>query len=79
MYTLAAELLSTTHIPFKALLPLIDQTAAKIHTLAPREAQTGPARRKDENVMNHHLALLPDDELKEIYQLLSTQIQKRFS
>jgi hypothetical protein len=79
MYTLAAELLSCTHIPFKALLPLIDETAAKIHTLAPREAQTGPARRADHNVMQHHMELLPDDELKEIYQLLSDQIQKRFS
>jgi hypothetical protein len=79
MYTLAAELLSSTHIPFKTLLPLIDQTAAKIHALAPREAQTGPARRGDENVMKHHISLLPDDELKEIYQLLSSQIQKRFS
>ena len=79
MYTIAADLLSSTHIPFKALLPLIDQTAAKIHTLAPSEAQTGPARRGDENVMNHHMSLLLDDEVKEIYQLLSSQIQKRFS
>lgn len=79
MYTLAADLLSSTHIPFKALLPLIDQTAAKIHTLAPNEAQTGPARRGDENVMNHHMSLLLDDEVKEIYRLLSSQIQKRFS
>ena len=79
MYTLAAELLSTTHIPFKALLPLIDETAAKIHTLSPREAQTGPARRADQSVMQHHMDLLPNDELKEIYQLLSEQIKKRFS
>ena len=79
MYTLAAELLSSTHIPFKALLPLIDETAAKIHSLSPREAQTGPARRADQSVMQHHMDLLPNDELKEIYQLLSEQIKKRFS
>ena len=79
MYTLAAELLSSTHIPFKVLLPLIDETAAKIHTLSPREAQTGPARRADQSVMQHHMDLLPNDELKEIYQLLSEQIKKRFS
>jgi hypothetical protein len=79
MYTLAAELLSSTHIPFKALLPLIDETAAKIHTLSPHDAQTGPARRADQGVMKHHMELLPNDELKQIYQLLSDQIQKRFS
>ena len=76
MYTMAAELLQNTHIPFSALLPLIDETAAKIHTLAPRDAQTGPARRGDENVMAHHLALL-DEEKRQLYSLLSDSIRKR--
>ena len=76
MYTMAAELLQNTHIPFKALLPLIDETATKVHTLSPRDAQTGPARRGDENVMNHHLSLL-NDEQRQVYQLLSEEIRKR--
>ena len=76
MYTMAAELLQNTHIPFSVLLPLIDETAAKIHTLSPREAQTGPARRGDENVMNHHLSLLTEEQ-QAIYRLLSDAIQKR--
>ena len=76
MYTMAAELLQNTHIPFRALLPLIDETASKIHTLSPRDAQTGPARRGDENVMNHHLSLL-NEEQRQVYQLLSAAIRKR--
>lgn len=76
MYTIASELLQNTHIPFSALLPLIDETAAKIHTLAPRDAQTGPARRGDENVMAHHLALL-DEEKRQLYRFLSDAIRKR--
>ena len=76
MYTMAAELLQNTHIPFRALLPLIDETAAKVHTLSPRDAQTGPARRGDENVMNHHLSLL-NEEQRQVYQLLSAAIRKR--
>ena len=76
MYTMAAELLQNTHIPFKALLPLIDETAAKVHALSPRDAQTGPARRGDENVMNHHLSLL-NEEQRQVYQLLSDAIKKR--
>ena len=76
MYTMAAELLKNTHIPFSALLPLIDETAAKIHTLSPHDAQTGPARRGDENVMNHHLSLLTEEQ-QAIYRLLSDAIQKR--
>jgi predicted short-subunit dehydrogenase-like oxidoreductase (DUF2520 family) len=77
MYTLASELLANTHIPFTALLPLIDETAAKVHTISPRDAQTGPARRKDNNVMSHHKALIANKELRQIYELLSAQIQKR--
>lgn len=76
MYTMASELLQNTHIPFSALLPLIDETAAKIHTLSPNAAQTGPARRGDENVMNHHLNLL-NEEQKTVYRLLSEAIRKR--
>ena len=76
MYTMASELLQNTHIPFSALLPLIDETATKIHALRPCEAQTGPARRGDENVMTHHQDLL-DEEKRLLYRLLSDAIQKR--
>ena len=76
MYTMAAELLQNTHIPFKALLPLIDETALKIHSLSPRDAQTGPARRGDTNVMNHHLELLSEEQ-RTLYQRLSEEIRKR--
>ena len=76
MYTMAAELLRNTHIPFSALLPLIDETASKIHSLSPGDAQTGPARRGDNNVMQHHLSLL-NEEQKRVYALLSEEIGKR--
>lgn len=77
MYTIAAELLRNTHIPFSALLPLIDETAKKVHRLPPTDAQTGPARRGDKNVMEHHLSLLTSEEQKKIYQLLSDEILRR--
>ena len=75
MYAIAADILRGTSIPFQALLPLIDQTAEKIHTLSPRDAQTGPARRGDENVMQHHVSLLPNNDLRTLYQLVSKLIQ----
>ncbi len=76
MYTMAAEILRNTHIPFSALMPLIDETATKIHLLNPNDAQTGPACRGDENVMNHHLSLLTEEK-KTIYASLSDAIRKR--
>ena len=77
MYTMAAELLRGTHIPCSALLPLIDETASKIHSLSPREAQTGPARRGDENVMAHHQSLLTEQQ-RILYNMLSEEIRRRY-
>ena len=76
MYRMAADILRDTHIPFSALLPLIDQTAAKVHTLAPKDAQTGPAVRGDESVINHHLELLKNAPFHEgVYRLLTDYIR----
>ena len=76
MYRIAAEVLKGTQIPFEALLPLIDQTAAKVHTLAPKDAQTGPAQRGDEAVMKHHLEILAATPYREVYQELAALIEK---
>ena len=76
MYRIAAEVLKDTQIPFQALLPLIDQTAAKVHTLAPADAQTGPAKRGDQVVMNHHLEILDATPFREVYQSLAELIEK---
>ena len=76
MYRIAAEVLQGTQIPFEALLPLIDQTAAKVHTLKPIDAQTGPAKRGDHEVMNHHLELLQATPYAEVYQALAALIEK---
>ena len=77
MYTLSARLLEKNGLPFDAMLPLIDETARKVHGLHPHDAQTGPAIRGDENVMGKHLAMLADDpEVKEIYRIISNSIQE---
>ncbi len=75
MYAIAKDILRDTHIPFSALLPLIDETAAKVHTLPPRAAQTGPAVRGDQDVMAHHLELIKQPEYREAYKLLSSLIK----
>ena len=78
MYVLAADLLKKYNLPFEVMLPLIDETARKVHELPPLEAQTGPAIRYDENVIRKHLELLSDEPaMKEIYQLLSDNIHRR--
>ena len=60
---------------FELLLPLIDETAAKVHDLPPEQAQTGPAIRYDENIIGKHLQLLENQpEIAEIYRLISRSI-----
>lgn len=76
MYVLASKILEKETIPGEVLLPLIDETAAKIHTLSPVEAQTGPAVRYDQSVIQKHLDLLSPPEMREIYELISKNIHK---
>ena len=76
MYRIAEDILKDTQIPFHAILPLIDQTAAKMHTMKPLDAQTGPAKRGDHEVMNHHLEILQTTPYAPVYQSLAALIEK---
>lgn len=77
MYDAASRLLAEDDIPFEVLLPLIDETAAKVHVLAPHDAQTGPAVRGDSIVLQNHMAALADNEdLHAMYTLISNYINK---
>lgn len=58
MYDIAHDIVLGAGIEFDILKPLIMETADKINTLPPREAQTGPAIRYDENIINKHLIML---------------------
>lgn len=74
MYAISEKLLKEHDLPFDILLPLIQETADKVKNISPITSQTGPAVRYDENVMNKQLSLLQENELKEIYKLLSKSI-----
>ena len=76
-YEVSAEILEHHGIPFDVMLPLIDETAAKVHSMAPADAQTGPAIRFDENVIRAQAALMRDNPLqKDIYERLSMSIHQ---
>ena len=76
-YDISHDLLEKHGIPFEVMLPLIDETAGKVHELSPREAQTGPAVRYDQNVIRNQAALLKDNPLlKDIYERMSLSIHR---
>lgn len=74
-YALASNILKEAGIAPECLLPLIDETAAKVHDMSPAEAQTGPAVRWDRSVLELHRQLLESRaELQDIYMALSQSI-----
>jgi len=74
LYQMGNEICFENNLPFDILKPLIQETANKILTLSPKEAQTGPAQRKDTQTINAHLSFLSDENQKEIYKLLTKSI-----
>lgn len=74
--TMAEEVLRPAGISFDVMLPLLDETVAKLHQLPPQQAQTGPAIRNDESVMEAHSQLLADrPDLQAIYRAMSDSIR----
>jgi predicted short-subunit dehydrogenase-like oxidoreductase (DUF2520 family) len=76
LYGIGAKVCEDNDIPFDILKPLIIETADKIKTLSPTQAQTGPAVRNDTKTIQRHLDFIKDDKLKELYTLLTNSIQE---
>lgn len=78
LYVLAAELLEKEGMLFELLKPLILETANKIQSISPVDAQTGPASREDKVIIEKHLeALKSNPQIAELYRLLSASIAER--
>ncbi len=77
MYVLAAELLQRAQLDFDLMLPLIKESASKIESLSPKEAQTGPAVRYDQSIIDSHLQILKNEpETQQLYKLISENIHR---
>ena len=77
LYAAADEILRRENLDFNLLKPLILETALKVQHISPKEAQTGPAARGDEQTMQAHLDLLQHDpDLQQLYVKLSQAIIK---
>ncbi len=74
MCRIAYDLLQEKGLPFEILLPLLHQTVDKLEVMPPAEAQTGPAARRDENVMRAQLSELDDERLRQLYRMMSELI-----
>ena len=74
MYVLAAQILKKQGIDWSILQPLIVETANKLYSMSPELAQTGPAIRFDQNIIERHLSMLRDTNTRNLYAMLSESI-----
>jgi predicted short-subunit dehydrogenase-like oxidoreductase (DUF2520 family) len=75
MYLLADRLMRENGLDFDLLKPLIQETAAKIMEIDPETAQTGPAKRGDNQIIEDHVQLLKDSPgMQKIYTFVSDSI-----
>lgn len=77
-YRLAERVLQAEHIDFSLFLPLIQETADKVHLMSPKDAQTGPMRRGDTQVMQMQQTLIPDERTRQIYRLFADSISSDY-
>lgn len=73
----ARRLLGDAGVDADAVKPLAKLTVAKAFAMNPRDAQTGPARRGDMEVIQSQLDALPDD-IKPVYRALTDLILNEF-
>ncbi len=78
LYGIGEAICQEIGVSFDLLRPLILETAEKVQTLSPRDAQTGPARRGDAKSMENHLNLLKNKKQIELYTLLSEAIKSTY-
>jgi predicted short-subunit dehydrogenase-like oxidoreductase (DUF2520 family) len=77
LYSAASDIIKSKDIPFETLLPLIKETAMKVHEIEPDKAQTGPAVRFDGNTIRKHLNVLQEfPDYQKLYEIISGYIYK---
>jgi predicted short-subunit dehydrogenase-like oxidoreductase (DUF2520 family) len=79
MLTIAEDILDQHKLEFELLKPLIVETVNKSLSIGPEKSQTGPAKRGDLEILDHHYEFLKSDEhLAEMYKLISQHIVDRY-
>jgi predicted short-subunit dehydrogenase-like oxidoreductase (DUF2520 family) len=79
MYMAAEEILKKESLDFEILYPLIKETAFRIENNSPKNLMTGPAKRKDFNIIDQHYEFLEKyPDYKEVYKLITEKIIAKF-
>jgi predicted short-subunit dehydrogenase-like oxidoreductase (DUF2520 family) len=75
MLTIAKEIMQQNNLSYDWLKPLITETINKSMYIGPENAQTGPAKRADLNILDSHIDFLKEQQsIAEIYKVISQHI-----
>ena len=79
MLTIAKDILEEHDLDLELLKPLIAETINKALAIGPEDAQTGPAKRGDLEILDKHVAFLKHDKgIMEIYRIISQHIVDKY-
>lgn len=71
---ISQQICKENEVPFEILQPLLAETFVKLQNTSAYDAQTGPARRNDFLTITNHLAMLDNNNYKEIYNIITKSI-----
>ena len=71
---ISQQICKENEVPCKILQPLLAETFVKLQNTSAYDAQTGPARRNDFLTITNHLAMLDNNNYKEIYNIITKSI-----
>ena len=79
MLLIAQQIMKENNLNFDWLKPLVAEMINKSISIGPEQAQTGPARRGDFEILDRHMEFLQQDEQRaEIYKVISQHIIDRY-
>jgi predicted short-subunit dehydrogenase-like oxidoreductase (DUF2520 family) len=79
-FDMAKQVVDAKQVDFSLLYPLMLETTKKATQHDPKQVQTGPAIRGDQNILNMHQQMLCNakrHDLQQVYALMSQQIQQQ--
>ena len=78
LFQVAYDILKEQDMPFEIVNPLIEKTAKAALSNIPKDVQTGPAARNDNQTIQKHLDFLKGNiERERLYRILTEEIRKQ--
>lgn len=74
LWHIADSLLQEEGLSMEVIRPLIETSVEKLRHMPPHKAQTGPAVRRDMNVLDKHMQQLSSSPYEQIYKILADSI-----